>query len=72
MNNVWISFKRGMPKGNKYVLLFHPKTGDPDSDIGIPVSASNPEYARKNAQKHGYTHWCYVPYPLPKEKKEKP
>ena len=63
----WISFEEELPNIHldECVLLFSYKLLEDKEFPGIPFEVSNPQYARTNAQKNGYTHWCRVPYPLP-------
>jgi hypothetical protein len=63
----WIPLSERLPKGKQIVVLFNPKWRDDPEFCGICVIASNPNYARINAIKHGYTHWARIPYPLPKK-----
>ena len=50
---MWRDLKTDPPTGDEEVVLF-----PCISDVGILYTASNPEYARLNAAKHGYTHWA--------------
>jgi len=55
----WRDLKTDPPIGNGCVILFPCIT-----DVGILYTASNPEYARQNALKQGYTHWMPIePHP---------
>lgn len=51
----WRDLKTDPPTGGDVVLLF-----PCISDVGILYTASNPEYARINALKQGYTHWAAI------------
>jgi hypothetical protein len=59
MTNPWRDLASDPPTGARCVVLF-PQI----SDCGILFTASNPEYARMNALKNGYTHWMEIG-PLP-------
>jgi hypothetical protein len=52
---MWRCLKTDPPTGDDCVVLF-----PCISDVGIMYVASNPEYARENAVKHGYTHWMSI------------
>lgn len=53
MNN-WKKLEDELPTGDEYaVLLFPCKT-----DCMLLYTVSNPQYAKKTALDHGYTHWC--------------
>ncbi len=62
--NEWVLLSKKLPKGKQPVLLFNRKLIN-DEFVGHPVCVSNTAYARKNAIKYGYTHWCKIP-PYPK------
>ena len=69
MESKWIPLTEP-PEGDECVILFFPyKIMDKDFP-GIPLEASNPQFARESALKVGYTHWCRIPYPLPELPKE--
>lgn len=51
----WRSLIDDPPTGTRCVILFPMVT-----DIGILFTASNPDYARLNAAKAGYTHWMEI------------
>lgn len=55
-STVWRDLRTDPPTGNRCVVLF-PLI----SDVGIPFTASNPEYARQSALQAGYTHWMEIP-----------
>lgn len=57
----WHDLETDLPQGDDCVILF-PQI----SDVGILYTASNSEFARQNALKHGYTHW----FPIPKHSRE--
>ena len=65
----WRSLKDDKPKGSHWVVLFNPAIYNDSENIAIAVTTSNPYYARANALKSGYTHWCEIPYPLPVNRK---
>jgi len=52
---IWRDLKTDPPTGEDCVILF-----PCISDVGIMYIASNPEFARANALKHGYTHWAAI------------
>lgn len=52
---MWRDLKNDPPTGDDCVVLF-----PCISDVGIMYSSSNPEYARVNGLKHGYTHWMPI------------
>jgi hypothetical protein len=63
MNEAWIKLTERLPEGKEWVLLFH--GGIHTEGLSRTVSV-NPEYVRNgNALKSGFTHWAYIPYPLP-------
>lgn len=62
---MWKPLDTEPPEGPDWVLLFSPAMhNDPDFP-GLSVTTSNPDYARENAARNGYTHWAPVTYPLP-------
>ena len=61
----WTLLKERLPSGGDSVLLFDPSLYLDRSFPGHSVSVSNPDFARSNALKQGYTHWCIIPYPMP-------
>ena len=64
-NYNWISLNECLPVGKETVLLFSPIVYFDPGFPGHSVSVSNPDFARENAIKRGYTHWCRITYPLP-------
>jgi hypothetical protein len=66
METNWIPLAEQLPEGDECIIMFNPYRILDEDFPGIPIEASNPEYARTNGLKCGYTHWCRVPYPLPR------
>ena len=66
----WIQLCDELPEGDEWVVLFNPNWHYDMDFPGLSISCSNPEFARENAIKRGYTHWCRVPYPLPISKSD--
>lgn len=59
----WRDLKTDPPQGDRLVILF-----PCISDVGILYTTSNPDYARLNGTKNGYTHWTYFdPHPMESE-----
>lgn len=52
----WNDLKTNPPTGNEYAVILFPCR----SDCGILYTASNPQYAIKNAANQGYTHWAEI------------
>ena len=61
----WTLLRERLPSGGDSVLLFSPRLYLDRDFPGHPISVSNSEFARLNALKQGYTHWCPIPHPMP-------
>jgi hypothetical protein len=66
----WRDLATDPPQGNHAVLLYDPKVANSPDCPAHPVVVSNPEYARKNGVKAGYTLWTPIP-PYPEKIKGK-
>lgn len=50
---IWRDLETDPPSEDLYCVILFPLK----SDVGILYNCSNPEFARVNGVKHGYTHW---------------
>jgi hypothetical protein len=51
---IWRNLKYDPPSGYEYCVLLFPLR----TDVGVLYTVSNPQYAKVNALRDGYTHWA--------------